>query len=134
MSGAIAGANAGAIAAAAKRRREQQEEEDMTGYAQDELTGWEFKIVRSTTGRFRNPETVRKLREEEAKAGWELVEKFDDSRIRFKRRVEKRREDPHLGYDPYRTTYGIGEGTLALVVIGSILVLILFVLLFTSSR
>jgi len=48
--------------------------------------------------------------------GWELVEKFDDGRLRFKRPAASRRKDAMLpaGYDPYRTRYGISEAALAL--------------------
>jgi hypothetical protein len=62
--------------------------------------------------------------QEEAKAGWEMVEKFDNCRIRFKRRVERRSSDSQIGIDPYRTNVGMGEGTIAVVVIGVVLGLI----------
>ena len=53
-----AGAAAGAAAAMARRKRE--EEESMTGYSHADLAGdWEFKILRSATGAFRNPERFR---------------------------------------------------------------------------
>jgi len=76
-----------AAAAAAKRRQMLlAEEEDMTQYTQDDLSNdWEFKIVRSSTAVFRNPKALNKLLEEEAQAGWIMLEKLDDSRIRFKR-------------------------------------------------
>lgn len=121
--------NAGAAAAAEKRRQEHMEEEDMAGYSQEDLEGWEFKIVRSTMGKFSNPNAIRQVCEQEARAGWEMLEKFDNSRIRFKRRVEKRRSDSSLGYDPYRTNYGIGEGGLAIAIVGALIAIILTVLL-----
>jgi len=84
--------------------------------------GWEFKIVRANTSYFKKPENLRRVVEEEARSGWEMVEKFDDQRIRFKRRIEKRKEDQYRqDLDPYRTTVGIGQGKLALVILGSIL-------------
>jgi hypothetical protein len=103
-----------ATAAAAERQRRRkimlaEEEEDMTGYTQDDLEGdWEFKIVRSDTAAFRRPEVLNKLIEEEAQAGWVMLEKFDDSRVRFKRPRSARTRDPFLaaGIDPYRTHYG----------------------------
>jgi hypothetical protein len=67
--------------------------------------------------------------EDEGRAGWEMIEKFDNSRVRFKRRVEKRHTDPTLGYDAYRTTYGMGEGTFALTIITIIVFVILTILL-----
>ncbi len=101
-----AGSTAAIAAAAAKKRRE---EEEMSGYKTDDLKGWEFKIVRSNTGKFRNLEAVNRLCQEEAQAGWEMLEKFDDQRIRFKRRTEKRSMDAHLPNDPYRTSVGMSE-------------------------
>lgn len=128
----VIGNVAGAIAAARKRRREREEEEEMTTYRGNDLDGWEFKIVRSAFGRFGSADAVRKVADEEAKAGWELLEKFDNSRIRFKRRIERRSQDLHLDIDPYRTEVGISELGIALTVIGSILVVIVVVLLLQS--
>ena len=76
---------------------------------QDGSSGdWEFKIVRSNSAAFRNPEILEKLMEEEAQAGWVMLEKFDDSRVRFKRPRSARSKDTFLpdGVDPYRTQYG----------------------------
>jgi len=116
-------AAAGAAAAAAARKRRQEEEESMTAYSKDDLEGWEFKIVRANTRKFKSHQAVQELCEEEAKAGWEMVEKFDDQRIRFKRRVEKRSGDVHLDIDPYRTQVGMSEGKIASVVLGIIALL-----------
>lgn len=120
MSGAAGGGAAAAAAAAARKKRLREEEEDMTGYSEHDLEGWEFKIVRANTRRFKTREAVETLCREEAKAGWEMVEKFDDTRIRFKRRVEKRSMDKHLDIDPYRSQVGMGEGKIAGLVIGII--------------
>lgn len=47
--------SAAAAAAAAKRRRE-EEEEHMTPYTPSDLAeNWEFKILRSATGSFKDP-------------------------------------------------------------------------------
>lgn len=106
-----------AIAAAAKAAKDRDEEENLTKYNSDDLNGWEFKIVRSDLGRFRNYEIVQRLCQQEARAGWEMVEKFDSSRIRFKRRVEKRSQDQHLDFDPYRTSMSsISGGTVAAII------------------
>ena len=121
---------AAAAAAAAKKRQEQQEEEEMTQYSSQDINGWEFKIVRSVTARFSGHEAVQRLCSEESKAGWELVEKFDDSRIRFKRRIERRNQDQSLGFDPYRTRVGISELGVAAVIIGIIAVAVVIALLF----
>jgi hypothetical protein len=111
------GATAATTAAAAAAARRRTEEEEMTRYSKEDLEGWEFKIVRSTSRKFKTAEAVRQLCAEEGRAGWEMVEKFDDTRIRFKRRVEKRADDAHLDIDPYRTHIGITEGGLVLVII-----------------
>ena len=92
----------------------------MTPYTRDELENdWEFKIVRAQTGAFRKPATFQKLIEEESRAGWQLVEKFDNSRVRFKRPRSARQRDGQLpaGVDPYRVQYGIGESALAAIIL-----------------
>jgi hypothetical protein len=122
-----------AAAAAEKRRREQQEEEEerMTPYSGDELNNeWEFKIVRSATGAYRKSDVFQRLLNEESIAGWQLLEKLDNSRIRFKRPKSARKRDNMLpqGFDPYRTQMGsdtrrtlfiiLGVGIAALLVAG----------------
>lgn len=109
------------IAAKKKREKERREEEELTKYNREDLEGWEFKIIRSNTGRFKNQEKVQQVVKEEAQNGWEMIEKFDDYRIRFKRRTDRRSMDPHAKLDPYRTTIGIGSGQLGLTIVGSIL-------------
>ena len=90
----------------------------MATYTPEELAdGFEFKFLRSATGRFRDPEFLRQCLEEEAAAGWTLIEKFDNGRVRLKRPAAARRHDSALGSDPYRTTVGMGEGRVALVIV-----------------
>ncbi|MEW6403088.1 MAG: hypothetical protein AB1649_14915 [Chloroflexota bacterium] len=96
----------------------------MATYSREDLEGeWEFKIVRSVTGEFKKPEVFNRVRDEESLAGWVLVEKFDDQRLRFKRPVSAQRKDqtlpPHV--DPYRTQYGISEGVLAVWIVIAIM-------------
>jgi hypothetical protein len=113
------GAGAAAAAAAAQRQRE-EEEEAMTPYARQELDDdWEFKIVRANTGVFGNAAVFQRLIDEEARAGWQLVEKFDNSRVRFKRPRSARQRDAALppGVDPYRVRYGLSEGAYVLLVL-----------------
>ena len=98
-----------AVAAAEAAQRLLQEEEEMTQYSDSDLSGdWEFKIVRATTGVFRKPDEFSKLLEEEAKFGWILLEKLDDSRVRFKRHIRDRARDRRRAsdQDPYRSIYG----------------------------
>ncbi len=109
------------IAGAAAKKRQELEEEKMTRYNSNDLEGWEFKIVRSSFGKFRSPRAVQKVCEQEARAGWEMLEKFDDSRIRFKRRVEKRSMDPHIEGDAYRTSVGVATSARFQIVVGVLL-------------
>ena len=102
----------------------------MTQYSAQDLEGFEFKIVRSITGRFSNYDAVQKLCAEEARAGWEMVEKFDNDRIRFKRRIERRNQDKSLDFDPYRTRVGITELGIAATIIGIIAAAVVAALLF----
>jgi hypothetical protein len=117
----MTGAHVAAHAAAKKKR---QEEEEMTKYTKDELDNdWEFKIVKSATGAFSKREAVEQVRTEEAMAGWVMVEKFDDNRIRFKRPISAQRNDFNLppDIDPYRTNFGLSEGALGLSIVGIML-------------
>jgi hypothetical protein len=119
MTGATAGATAAAAAAAAAAKL-REEEEELTPYHSDDLDGWEFKIVRSHSSKFKTAQAVQKLCEQESHAGWEMVEKFDDSRIRFKRRADMRSRDQYLGpnsVDPYRTLVGPSEAHIVLYVL-----------------
>ncbi|MDR3633516.1 MAG: hypothetical protein P4L84_06750 [Isosphaeraceae bacterium] len=130
MSAGAAGAAAAAAAAAAELMR--QEEEEMTPYTDKDLAeGWEFKIVRANSALFRKPEQLRAVLEEERKGGWTLVEKFDDCRIRLKRPAGTKmiQGDFADGYDPYRTTVGISQGLILVIILGVVFGLMAFVFL-----
>ena len=133
MSGAASAGAAAAAAAAAKAAKMRKEEEELTPYNAEDMDGWEFKIVRANSRKFKGADAIRRLCEEEAHAGWEMVEKFDDSRIRFKRRVEMRSRDQHLGpgsVDPYRTLVGASETHIVLIVLGVTALVLLGVFVF----
>lgn len=72
------------------------------------LAGWEFKIVRANWDLFRDPVVFQRLCDEEGEAGWILLEKLDDRRVRFKRPVALRDliQPERLKFDPYRCHYG----------------------------
>ncbi len=97
-------------AAAARRRLEREEEEEVTPHHPDPSAPFEYKIIRGATGAFKNPAKFMAVLEEEARAGWELLEQLDDSRARLKRQITWRQRDGVLGQDPYRTRIGVGEG------------------------
>jgi hypothetical protein len=95
-------------AAAERTTREQQEEEVLTDYTpQDIAEDWEFKILRASVPVFASPRHLQHILAEEARAGWVLVEKFDDHRIRLKRPAKARDGDGKLDFDAYRTSVGI---------------------------
>ncbi len=77
-------------------------------FNEPKITEWEYKIVRAYSDLFRNPTNFIRLCEEESQAGWILLEKLDDRRVRFKRSVEMRDQIDvaHLSFDPYRCHYG----------------------------
>ena len=121
----MSAAGVGAAAAAARRRAQRMEEEQMTGYTPSDLgngaaDGWEFKILRSATGAFKKPDELRRVLEEEALAGWVMLEKFDSQRVRLKRPAAAKAGDASLGFDPYRTSVGMGEGMLAITIMGCV--------------
>ena len=115
LQGVVRMAGAAAAAAAAQKKKRDEEEEELTDYRPADLEGWEFKIVRSA-GRITGDKFTRLL-DEEAVHGWELVEKFDDYRIRFKRRIENRDQYYSGDTDPYRTSFGLSDGRLALIIV-----------------
>lgn len=55
--------------------------------------------------------------EEEARAGWTVIEKFDNGRVRLKRPASARASDATLGFDPYRTWVGISQTRLVLMIV-----------------
>ena len=95
------------------RRREEVEEENLTRYesntSSDQPKGWEFKILRTSSGGFRGRKILNKVCAEESQAGWILLEKLDDHRLRFRRPITSRDRDNNCKIDPYRTRYGIAE-------------------------
>ena len=106
----------------------------MSPYTERDLAEhWEFKILRSATGAFRRPERLRDVLQEESKAGWMLVEKFDNGRIRLKRPAGARSGDSSLGLDPYRTNVGLSEHRLALMIASLALLLVASVVLIVKT-
>ena len=100
----------------------------MALYTQEDLNeDWEFKIVRSSTAAFRKPDVLKRLLEEEGQTGWIMLEKLDDSRVRFKRPRSAQAKDAYLpeGVDPYRTQYGSGpsQSSAMVLVVGGLLFL-----------
>ncbi|MEI6065667.1 MAG: hypothetical protein WCQ26_13825 [Pseudanabaena sp. ELA748] len=94
------------------RRREEVEEENLTRYESNTSSdhkGWEFKILRTSSGGFRSRKVLHKVCAEESQAGWILLEKMDNHRLRFRRPITARDRDNQCKIDPYRTHYGLSE-------------------------
>lgn len=114
----------------------------MTPYSSLDLAaGWEFKIIRSPRKLFGRPEYRDRILAEEDRVGWELVEVFDQARIRLKRPRAARPPAPE-GYDPYRTVLAdaaeprtpaeTAGGYVALV--GLLVVVVLVVVVMATSK
>jgi hypothetical protein len=116
------------------------EEEEMTPYTSKDLAeDWEFKILRCVTGKFRNPVWLHSILEEEARAGWKLVEKFDDTRVRLRRPASARAGDAALDFDPHRTWVGMSQVRFAILIFlatlgGAAALVLLFVMFVASSH
>jgi hypothetical protein len=87
----------------ARKEQQREEEETMTPCPPDRGENWEFKILRTSAGGLGIPAVLSQILEEEARAGWLLVEKFDNNRVRLKRPTTARNGDATLDFDPYRT-------------------------------
>jgi hypothetical protein len=128
-----------AIAAAKMREMLNLEEEELVKYNNEELNNeWEFKIVRSVMGSFKHPHVLEQVIKEESIYGWELIEKFDNARLRFKR---KKNNDfgkiTSTVNDQYRSYYGMSPGKFTAIVLlitfGLTGLFILIILLITFS-
>ena len=96
----------------------------------------EYKIIQSQTPLFADTAKMHEVLAEEAKAGWRLLEKEDNYRIRVQREISHRANDAGLGLDAYRTTVGVSSmvtyGATALVTI-SVVSLILYLAIWSSN-
>ena len=127
----ITGATTAALVAKQQQMETEKEEEEMTQYTKDDLNSdWEFKILRSLSSEFRKPQRLAEILEQEGKAGWTLVEKFDNRRIRLKRPAKARQDDRTLDFDPYRSYVGKSEGAVAALIVGIVVAVSLAVVLF----
>ncbi|MDO9317480.1 MAG: hypothetical protein Q7V56_04690 [Gammaproteobacteria bacterium] len=69
----------------------------------------EYKIVQSTTPLFAKVQNIEEVMSEESKAGWRLVEKLDNYKMRLQRDISHRASDKGLSFDPYRTQVGVNN-------------------------
>ncbi len=69
----------------------------------------EYKIVQSQTPLFASTPKMLEVLAEEAKAGWRLLEKEDNYRIKLQRDISHREGDKNLDFDAYRTSVGVSS-------------------------
>lgn len=90
----------------------------------------EYKTVHAQTPLFADTKKMQEILAEEAKAGWDLLEKEDNYRIKLQRSIDNRSNDGNLELDPYRTSVGVSSvftyGLTALVTILIVSVILYF--------
>jgi hypothetical protein len=128
-----ASAGAAAAAAAVYQRMIQEEEEEMTKYSPEEVRGWEFKILRASGRGFGDKVLLKKTLAEEAQAGWEMLELFDNNRLRLRRPVTEREKDESREIDPYRMNVGTSAGWIIFLILFMMLIFIITIGLLASS-
>ncbi len=69
----------------------------------------EYKTVQAQTPLFADTKKMQEILLEEAKAGWDLLEKEDNYRIKLQRDSSNRSNDGNLEIDPYRATVGVSS-------------------------
>ena len=91
------------VIARAKTQKQQEEEEERNPDSDAGLDGWEYKLLHSPRGRFKDPRGLADSLTMESAAGWMMLEKLDDKRLRLKRPVSAADHDFGLDFDPYRS-------------------------------
>lgn len=69
----------------------------------------EYKILQSQTPLFASTAKMHEAMEQESKAGWTLLEKEDNYRIKLQRNTSNRDNDKNLDFDAYRSTVGVSS-------------------------
>jgi len=69
----------------------------------------EYKTVQAQTPLFADTKKMQEILLEEAEAGWDLLEKEDNYRIKLQRGIDNRSRDENSLIDPYRTTVGVSS-------------------------
>jgi hypothetical protein len=91
----------------------------------------EYKVVQSTTPLFAKLQNIDAIMAEESKAGWQLVEKFDNYKLRLQRDISHRANDKALPFDAYRTQVGVSNvityGLAAAVTLGAVYLIFVIV-------
>ncbi|MFT6092729.1 MAG: hypothetical protein ACJA2Q_000618 [Pseudohongiellaceae bacterium] len=69
----------------------------------------EYKTLQSQTPLFASAAKMHETLEQESKAGWSLLEKEDNYRIKLQRNTLNRANDKSLEFDAYRSTVGVSS-------------------------
>ena len=69
----------------------------------------EYKVITANTALFANTAKLHAVLKEESAAGWELVEKLDNYKVRLVRDISARANDANCSIDPYRTDVGMNK-------------------------
>ncbi len=92
----------------------------------------EYKVITSQTPTFSDTAKMQEVLEQEAKAGWRLLEKQDNYKIRLQREISHRENDKTLDVDAYRTTVGVSStityGATAVLTIAIVSMILYFML------
>jgi len=90
----------------------------------------EYKVIQSQTPTFSDTAKMHEILDEEAKAGWRLLAKEDNYRLKLQRDISNRANDADLEMDAYRTTVGVSstvtKGATALLTVTIVSVILYF--------
>ena len=90
----------------------------------------EFKTIQAQTPLFAETAKMHELLEVEARAGWRLLEKENNYRIKLQRDISHRENDANLNIDAYRTSVGVSSaityGATALLTVAVVSVILYF--------
>ncbi len=92
----------------------------------------EYKIIQSQTPMFTDTAKMHEILDQEARAGWRLLEKEDNYRLKLQRDISNRANDADLDFDAYRTSIGVSsmitKGATALLTMAIVSVILYFAL------
>ena len=90
----------------------------------------EYKVIQSQTPMFSDTAKMHEILDEEAKAGWRLLAKEDNYRLKLQRDISNRANDTALDIDAHRTTVGVSstvtKGATALLTLAIVSVILYF--------
>lgn len=95
----------------------------------------EYKVLQAQTPLFADTGKMQEILEEEARAGWRLIEKKDNYHLKLQREISHRDNDASLDFDAYRSNVGLSAtvtyGVTALVTL-AVVALILYLALWNQ--